>query len=172
MLIRDVVRDDVDDRADAQLECLRDQLLGLGERPEGRIDGPVVRDVIAAVGQRRDVPGGEPNRVDPEIGQVVESRTHAGQVADAVAVAVRKAADVDLVDDRATPPLVVADEYIAGPRGCTDRPGSCWRACEYPVCHLDSAPVVRLVPLLRAPSVPREQSTLSDNLLQDLNKHS
>ena len=51
-----VVGDDVDDRPDAQGERLGDQRLGLRERAERRIDGPVVGDVVAAVGERRDVP--------------------------------------------------------------------------------------------------------------------
>ena len=104
VLVRDVVRDDVDDRADAERARLRDQLLGLPERAEGRIDRAVVRDVVAGVGQRRRVPGVEPERVDAEPGQVRQARADTGQVAGAVAVGVGEAAYVDLVDDRVAPP--------------------------------------------------------------------
>ena len=52
MLVADVVRDDVDDRADAEGQRLRDERLGLGERAERGVDVAVVGDVVAAVGQR------------------------------------------------------------------------------------------------------------------------
>ena len=47
---------------------------------------------------------GEPDRVDAEVAQVGQARADAGEVADAVAVAVGEAAEVDLVDDGAAPP--------------------------------------------------------------------
>ena len=70
VLVRDVVRDDVHDRADPERARLGDQLLGLCERPEGGVDRPVVRDVVAGVRQRGRVPRVEPERVDAELAQV------------------------------------------------------------------------------------------------------
>ena len=104
VLVRDVVRDDVDDRADPELARLGDQLLGLVERPEGRVDRPVVDDVVAVVGHRRRVPGVEPESVDAELVQVREPGADAREVADPVAVPVGEAAHVDLVDDCVPPP--------------------------------------------------------------------
>ncbi len=49
VLVRDMVRDDVDKGADAQFPCLGDEFLRFGEGAEGRVDGPVVGDVVAAV---------------------------------------------------------------------------------------------------------------------------
>ena len=91
VLVRTVVRDDVDDHAEPELGGLIDQQLGLGERPEHRVDVAVVGDVVAAVGHRRRVPRREPDRVHAEVAQVREPRAHAGEVADAVAVAVGEA---------------------------------------------------------------------------------
>ncbi len=91
-----MVRDDVDDDANVQCSSLVDQLLGLGERPEHRVDVAVVGDVVAAVGHRRRVPGCEPDRVDPQVAQVGELGPHSGEIADAVSVAVREAPHVDL----------------------------------------------------------------------------
>ncbi len=67
VLARDVVGDDVDDRADAEGQCLPDQRLRLGEVSERGVDRPVVGDVVAAVGERRRVPGREPEGVDSEL---------------------------------------------------------------------------------------------------------
>ena len=104
MLVGAVVWDDVDDDANVQRSSLVDQLLRLGERPEHRVDVAVVGDVVAAVGHRRRVPRREPDRVDPQVAQVGEPGTHSGEITDAVSVAVREAAHVDLVDHGATPP--------------------------------------------------------------------
>jgi hypothetical protein len=107
MLVGDMVGDDVDEGADAQLPCLGDELLGLGEGAEGRVDGAVVGDVVAAVGHRREVPGVEPQGVHAEFGEVGQPGADAREVSGAVAVAVREAAHVHLVDDGGTPPVVV-----------------------------------------------------------------
>ena len=104
VLVGHVVGDDVDDRADAEGEGFGDQRLGLGERAERRIDRPVVGDVVAAVGERRGVPGVVPDGVDAEVAEVAEPGAHAGEVADAVAVGVGEAAHVELVDDGVAPP--------------------------------------------------------------------
>ena len=69
VLVGDVVRNDVDDRADPESRGLGDQLLRFLQCPEGRIDRPVVRDVVTPVGQRRRVPRAEPEGVDSEIGR-------------------------------------------------------------------------------------------------------
>src|SRR5439155_21808748 len=107
MLARDVVRHDVDDRADAERTRFRDQLLGLRERPEVRLDRAVVRDVVPRVGLGRGVPRVEPQRVDAELAEVWELRPDAGEIADAVSARVAEAADVDLVDDGVAPPARV-----------------------------------------------------------------
>ena len=72
---------------------------------EQRLDVAVVGHVVAAVGHRRRVERRDPDGVDAEVAQVRQPGPDAGQVADAVAVAVGEAADVDLVDDRAAPPV-------------------------------------------------------------------
>ena len=88
------------------------------EVAEERVDGAVVGDVVAAVGHRRGVPGGEPDGVDAEVAQVGQAGADAGEVAGAVAVRVGEAARVDLVDGGAAPPVV------AGAVGHRQRPGS------------------------------------------------
>ena len=99
-----MVRDDVDDCADPELPRGGDQLLGLVERAEGRVDRPVVDDVVAVVGKGRRIPGVEPQSVDAELVQIREPGAHTGEVTGPVAVPVGEAAHVDLVDDRVPPP--------------------------------------------------------------------
>ena len=104
VLVREVVRDDVDDHLDAELVRLGDHRVGVGEGAEDGLDVAVVGDVVAGVLHGRGVPGADPDRVHAEGRQVGQPGPDAGDVADAVAVAVGVAARVDLVDDRRTPP--------------------------------------------------------------------
>ena len=130
MLVRDVVGDDVDDRADAELTRLRDQLLGLPERPERRIDRAVVGDVVAGVSERRRIPGVEPQRVDAERGQVWQSLPDPCDVADPIAVGVGEASDVNLVNDRVAPPgalLLGAAPTSRSGAGAASCPSPSWR---------------------------------------------
>jgi hypothetical protein len=99
-----MVGDEVDDGANAIVTRGRDESFGLPEVAEARVDVAIVDDVVATVGHRRRVPGREPDGIHSEVAQVRKSRLYAGQVAGAVAVAVGKAAWVDLVDRRAAPP--------------------------------------------------------------------
>ena len=93
----------------------------VGERTVVGLDALVVGDVVAVVaGRGKD--GHQPERVDAEVRggdrvaivQVVELRSQALEVADAVAVRVGKAAHEDLVEDRAARPVVSP----AGDGGC------------------------------------------------------
>ena len=84
------------------------------ERAEGGVDRAVVGDVVAGVGQRRRVPGVEPEGVDAEVAEVGQPVEDAGQVADPVAVGVGEAADVDLVDDGVAPPPARPPERTSG----------------------------------------------------------
>jgi hypothetical protein len=99
-----VIGNEVHDHPDAVLVRLPHERLRFLQRPEQRIDVAIVRHVIAGVDHRRRVPGIDPDRVDPELAQVRKPRAQPGDVADAVAVAVGEAADVDLVDHGLAPP--------------------------------------------------------------------
>ena len=78
---------------------LGDEPLEVVQRAVARMDVLVVGDVVAVVAQRRRVERQQPERVDAELLQVVELLGQAGEVADAVVVAVEEGADVRLVDD-------------------------------------------------------------------------
>ena len=112
VLIRHVVRDDVDDRADPEGAGLRDQLLRLLEGSERRVDRAVVGDVVARVCHRRRVPRVEPEGIDAEVPEVRQTRQHSREVARPVAVRVREAPDVHLVDDRLAPPAPIRERLV------------------------------------------------------------
>jgi hypothetical protein len=99
-----VVRDDVEHDADPALARGRDEPVEVVERAEVGVDGGVVGDVVAPVDVRRPGDRVQPDRVDPELGEVVEPGRDARQVADPVAVRVAERARVDLVEDGLLPP--------------------------------------------------------------------
>ncbi len=112
VLVRGVVGHQVDDDAQVQLVRPRDQRVGVVERAEQRVDVAVVGDVVPVVVLGRGVERRDPQGVDTEVAQVGQSRGDAREVADAVAVAVGEAADVDLVDDGVAPPRGPVDDWI------------------------------------------------------------
>ena len=97
--------------------CARcDQRVEVGEGAEHRVDVAVVHHVVAEVEHRRGEERRDPDRVDPEAGDVGQPVDDPGEVADAVAVRILERARIDLVDHRAAPPVAVA-AAAACPRG-------------------------------------------------------
>jgi hypothetical protein len=106
VLVGGVVGDEVDDDPQSEVVGAPDQVVGVGEPAEERVDVAVVGDVVAVVVLGGGVERGDPQRVDAEVGQVGQPRGDPGQVADAVAVTVGEAADIDLVAGGVAPPAV------------------------------------------------------------------
>src|SRR5262245_1961950 len=96
-------------RLDERAEILDRAVVGM--------DREEVRDVVAAVAQRRRVHRQQPDAVDPEPLQVVELLGDAAEVAAAVAGRVVEAADVDLVEDGLLEPDRVGLEPAVGGLG-------------------------------------------------------
>ena len=107
MLVGAVVVDEIHDDADAALLCACDQLLHLVHRAKIVIDVRVVADVVAVVDHGRRVNGGEPDRADTELLQIVELFRDAAQVARTAARRVVETLRVDLVDGGVLPPFVL-----------------------------------------------------------------
>ena len=57
------------------------------------------------IGPGRGIERREPDPVDAELAHVLEARADSRKVADAVAVGIHEAADIDLVQDGVPPPL-------------------------------------------------------------------
>ena len=104
MLIRRVVGDQLNDNAQPAAVCFGDQRPHVVQRAVIGMDGEEIRDVIAIVSQRRGEDGQHPDRVHAQPLEVVQLAGQAGQVADAVAVAVGIGPDENLVEDGVTVP--------------------------------------------------------------------
>jgi len=107
MLVAGVVHDQVGDDPDAALVSLFDQLDEVPDVPELGEYQHEIRDVVAAVAQRRLVDGQQPEAVNAEPLQVVEPGGETADVARAVAVRVVEAADQHLVEHRVLVPARV-----------------------------------------------------------------
>ena len=90
-----------------------DEPLEVVERPVDRVDRRVVRDVVPVVAKRRRIEGQQPEAGDAEVVQVGQLLREAGEIADAVAVAVVEGADVRFVDDRVLVPEGIGDRRWA-----------------------------------------------------------
>ena len=90
----------VEHDAEASRSGLAHKFVEIVHRSVDRIYRAVIRDVIAVVALRGGEERRDPHIVDSQRGQVVELRGDARQIADAIAIAIAKALDVDLIDDR------------------------------------------------------------------------
>ena len=72
-----------------------------------RMNRSVIRDVVTVVAQRRRIKGQQPDGGDSQFLQIIEPLRQAGEIADAVAVAVAKRAHVQLINDGIFVPEVV-----------------------------------------------------------------
>ena len=90
----------------------RHQCIEIGQRAEDRVDSAIVGDVVSKVAHRRREEGRNPDGVRAQAGDMLQSLGDAGQIADAVAIAVLKTARINLVDDGAFPPGQVGRTWI------------------------------------------------------------
>ena len=88
MLVRGVVECQVRDDADAARVRLLQELLEIGHRAVARVNGTVVRDVVAVVAHGRVEHGRQPEAIHAQPFQVVELVRHSAQIAHAVPVRV------------------------------------------------------------------------------------
>ena len=106
MLVRRVLRHQVDHHAHAVLAGSMQELDQLPEGPEPWVDLEEIGDIITVVAVRGRKERQEPETRDTEFGQVGKARCQSGEIADPVAVPVGEAGHVDAVDDRVLPPCV------------------------------------------------------------------
>ena len=98
-----VVGHDVEDYAQPERMRACDEGVDVVHRAEDGVDVPVVLNVVSGVALRASIKGAEPDGVDAEARQVVQSRDRPGDVADRPARGGERAR-VDLVDDGVSPP--------------------------------------------------------------------
>ncbi len=112
MLVGGVIDDELGDHPDVAPVRLRDEPIEVLQGPVVGMDVLVIRDVVPIVAERRGVEGEQPQRIDAEPMQVVELLGEAGEVPDAVVVAVEEGAHVRLIDDGVLVPERVLGEHI------------------------------------------------------------
>src|SRR5260370_40707229 len=125
MLVRGVIDHELDDDAQLPPPGLLHEAAKVLHGPEIGVDVAVVGDVVTVVAAGRGIERQQPKRGDAEILQVVELFRQSDEVADAVAVAVGKSLDMELVDDGVLEPQLVRIELtfgFEGRRGVHDIP--------------------------------------------------
>src|SRR5260370_3283043 len=107
MLVRCVIRHKIHDYANAVLLRFTDQAIEIRERAVERIDGGVIRNVIAEIHQGRRVHRADPDRVDGQVAKIIQLRGNSVDVANAVTIRILEAARIDLVNDSVLPPGIL-----------------------------------------------------------------
>jgi len=96
----------VDQDTDATCVGRRYDLLEVFQGAEQRIDAAIVGNVVTEILHRRGEERRQPDGIDVEAGDVVDLLDNAQQIADAIAVAVEKAAWINLINDATAPPVI------------------------------------------------------------------
>ncbi len=99
VLVRGVVDDEFGDNSHVASVRRIQELLEVIEGSVAGVNVVVLGDVVPVVAQRRRIERQEPDGVDAEATQVVESGRETLEVADAVVVGVGEGADMNFVDD-------------------------------------------------------------------------
>src|SRR5437016_5611463 len=99
-MIRDIVQEDLE----LTPMGLGHELIKVFQGTEEGIDIRVVRDIVAKVshGGRKD--RRQPERIDPQPLEVIESPANASQITDAITITVHEGARIDMIDHAALPP--------------------------------------------------------------------
>ncbi len=111
MLVRGVIDDQLGHDPDVATMRLVEKSLEILDRPELRIDRLVLRDVVAVVPERRGVERQQPQTVDAERFDVVELVQQTDEIAEAIAIAVAKGFDVELIDNCILIPETISQQF-------------------------------------------------------------
>ena len=104
VLVRGMIHDQVENQPHAALMHALQQPVEIGHGAELRHDPLIVADVVPVIVVGRRVHRADPDKIDAEIFQVIELFNNPVEIANTVAVAVFKAARINLVGRRLFPP--------------------------------------------------------------------
>src|SRR5688572_17453604 len=110
--MRGMVEDKIDDDANAAVMCAFQEALKVIERAILGSNVGIVRDIIIYIELRRWEMRRQPDCVNAEVSEVIQTLGHADEIADAITIAVGKAARVDLIEHRRLPPLQISHAML------------------------------------------------------------
>ena len=105
MLIGTMTRHDVNHHLKSEPMRLGNQRVKIRQAAVFRVDVAVIGDIIAEILLRRRVERADPNRINPEIGNILKPRGNPRQIADAVGIGILKRTGIDLVNNGGFPPF-------------------------------------------------------------------
>jgi hypothetical protein len=112
MLIRAVVRDQIENDSQALRVGSLQQGIEVAQAPEQRVYVGVVGNVIAEIHHGRRKDRRKPERIDSELDQIRQTLQDATQITDAVAIAVLERPRIDLVDHAGLPPKCTLHDVL------------------------------------------------------------
>jgi hypothetical protein len=107
MLVRSMIQDHFNNDAYSPTMSRRQECLEIFEGSITRVNRDIVRDVISVVSKGRRVKREKPDGINSKVLQLIESLCETGEIADAVSVAVREYAHVQLVNGGILEPELV-----------------------------------------------------------------
>ena len=115
VFVRGVIDDEIDNDADAALRRRMGEVDEIAKRTECRIDGVIIRNVIAVVAARRRLEWHQPDRRYAKPMQIIQAAHEPLEVADPVASGVQVGGDRQAINDGILVPKIF-DHAIAPSR--------------------------------------------------------
>src|SRR5215468_9664896 len=104
MLIRRMIRDIVQKDFELTPMGLGHELIKVCQSTKEGIDIRIVRDIVAKVSHGGWKDRRQPERIDPQPLEIIESTGNASQITNAITITVHKRARIDMIDHAALPP--------------------------------------------------------------------
>ena len=105
MLFRSVIHHEIENDFDAAFMRFEDQLFNLSHRPENRIDFEEVGNIIAIIDFRRFEDRIQPNHIDAQILNIIQTVDNTANIPDTIPVGVLKTHRIHLIHNQSMPPL-------------------------------------------------------------------
>jgi len=98
VLVRGVIHHQVGQDAHPAPVGFVQQDLKILHRAKARLDGVIIRNVIAIIPQWRLENGHQPQAIHPQVLQVIQAAGQAGQITVSIAVGIHKGADIHFIE--------------------------------------------------------------------------
>src|SRR5258707_11550373 len=116
MFVGGVRQDQINNDLDTAFMGAGDQDAEICVRPKDRINGPIICDVVSEIAHRRFVKRRDPDGINTEGLDVIEFSIDTRDIPSSIAVSVKEASRVDLIDNCSSPPFRLHGFALGGKR--------------------------------------------------------
>src|SRR5258707_4527134 len=126
MFVGGVRQDQINNDLDTAFMGAGDQDAEVCVRPKDRINGPIICDVASEIAHRRFVKRRDPDGINTECLDVIEVSIDTSDIPGSIAVSVKEASRIDLIDNCSSPPFRLHGFALGGKRADVNGANGRW----------------------------------------------